>query len=164
MARKIQVLEEPILTGVDTFDRPILILHICTTNGGWGSKTSSTLARRWRSAASRWRQLPKTELVLGTAQVTLTEEEEGVYIGSLLAQEGVCRNGHTRAKDAPSMVQTEALLTSLGKARSLMASKTPYTVHVPRLGTGLARGDWNTIASAIESVFSQEDIYYYPPC
>ncbi|MBD0692701.1 macro domain-containing protein [Streptomyces sp. CBMA123] len=115
-----------------------VIAHVCNDLGGWGKGFVLALSRRWpepEAAFRRWhRERAKNDFGLGGLQ--LVQVEPYVWVANLVGQRGI-RTG--RSTGVP--VRYEAIDTGLaalgGRALELGAS-----VHMPRIGCGLAGGRW----------------------
>ena len=103
------------------------------------------ISRRWpepEAAYRRWhRERAKNDFGLGAVQ--FVQVAERVWVANLVGQRGI----RTGSKGAP--VRYDAIGTGLaavaGKAAELGAS-----VHMPRIGCGLAGGRWERVAPLIE--------------
>ncbi|MER7585420.1 macro domain-containing protein [Kitasatospora sp. NPDC097691] len=118
-----------------------VIAHVCNDLGGWGKGFVLALSRRWpepEAAFRRWhRERAKNDFGLGALQ--LVQVEPYVWVANLVGQRGI-RTG--RSSGVP--VRYEAIdtgLATLGEhALALGAS-----VHMPRIGCGLAGGRWGKV-------------------
>ncbi|MEU9859610.1 macro domain-containing protein [Streptomyces sp. NPDC047971] len=115
-----------------------IIAHVCNDLGGWGKGFVLALSRRWpepEAAYRRWhRERARNDFGLGAAQFVPVGPY--VWVANLVGQRGI-RTG--RSTGVP--VRYEAIDAALGlladKAEELGAS-----VHMPRIGCGLAGGKW----------------------
>ncbi|MFG2903864.1 macro domain-containing protein [Kitasatospora sp. NPDC048286] len=118
-----------------------VIAHVCNDLGGWGRGFVLALSRRWpepEAAYRRWhRERAKNDFGLGAVQ--LVPVDPHLWVANLVGQRGI-RTG--RSTGVP--VRYEAIdtgLTALGEhALGLGAS-----VHMPRIGCGLAGGRWERV-------------------
>ncbi|MDQ1007114.1 O-acetyl-ADP-ribose deacetylase (regulator of RNase III) [Streptomyces sp. V4I23] len=121
-----------------------VIAHVCNDIGGWGKGFVLALSRRWsepEAAYRRWhRQRAGNDFALGAAQ--FVQVGPYLWVANMVGQRGV----RTGSKGVP--VRYEAIDTALaavaGKALELSAS-----VHMPRIGCGLAGGTWSRIEPLI---------------
>ncbi|WP_086753129.1 MULTISPECIES: macro domain-containing protein [Streptomyces] len=121
-----------------------VIAHVCNDLGGWGKGFVLALSRRWpepEAAYRAWhRDRANNDFGLGAAQFV----QVGPYIrvANLIGQRGI----RTGSKGVP--VRYEAIDTSLG----LLADKVlelDASVHMPRIGCGLAGGKWSRVEPLI---------------
>ncbi|WP_031523078.1 macro domain-containing protein [Streptomyces sp. NRRL F-5123] len=116
---------------------PKVIAHVCNDLGGWGKGFVLAVSRRWaepEAAYRRWhRGRARNDFGLGAVQIV--QVERLLWVANMIGQHGM----RTGSKGAP--VRYEAIGTALGvlaeRARELGAS-----VHMPRIGCGLAGGTW----------------------
>jgi O-acetyl-ADP-ribose deacetylase (regulator of RNase III) len=117
-----------------------VIAHVCNDIGGWGKGFVLALSRRWpepEAAYRAWhRDRAHNDFGLGAAQ--FVQVDRYVWVANLVGQRGI----RTGSKGVP--VRYEAMDTALGslgdKAAELGAS-----VHMPRIGCGLAGGRWSRV-------------------
>lgn len=121
-----------------------VIAHVCNDLGGWGKGFVLALSRRWpepEAAYRAWhRDRASNDFGLGSAQ--FVQVGRHTWVANLIGQHGT----RTGSKGAP--VRYEAIDTALGlladKALELDAS-----VHMPRIGCGLAGGKWSRVEPLI---------------
>ncbi|MBL1291734.1 macro domain-containing protein [Streptomyces sp. NPDC057067] len=117
-----------------------LIVHVCNDLGGWGKGFVLAVSRRWpgpEAAYRRWhRERAGNDFGLGAAQ--FVQVEPYIWVANVVGQRGI----RTGSKGVP--VRYEAIDAGLdkvaGKAAELGAS-----VHMPRIGCGLAGGTWSRV-------------------
>ena len=106
----------------------------------WGGKGFAVAVRRkWPSVHDDFRDWARRGLRLG--DVRLTSADERVSVASMVAQSGYGPSKHPRIRYA-------ALRRALGRVAQV-ARDTGATVHMPRIGTGEARGSWNVVEELI---------------
>jgi O-acetyl-ADP-ribose deacetylase (regulator of RNase III) len=123
---------------------PRIIAHVCNDQGGWGKGFVLALSHHWpqpESAYRSWyRDRHENDFALGAVQFVQVADE--VYVANMIGQHGY-RNG----PDGPP-VRYPAIATALSavgdRAIGLRAS-----VHMPRIGCGLAGGRWEFIEPLI---------------
>ncbi|MDH6704847.1 O-acetyl-ADP-ribose deacetylase (regulator of RNase III) [Kitasatospora sp. MAA19] len=118
-----------------------VIAHVCNDLGGWGKGFVLALSRRWpepEAAFRRWhRERAGNDFGLGALQVV--QVEPYVWVANLVGQRGI-RTG--RSTGAP--VRYEAIDTALA-ALGDRAPELGASVHMPRIGCGLAGGRWERV-------------------
>ncbi|MQS13475.1 macro domain-containing protein [Streptomyces kaniharaensis] len=118
-----------------------VIAHVCNDLGGWGKGFVVAISKRWpepEAAFRRWhRERARNDFGLGALQ--LVQVEPYVWVANLVGQRGI-RTG--RSTGVPVRYEAmDAALAALGeRARELGAS-----VHMPRIGCGLAGGRWELV-------------------
>ncbi|WP_104821342.1 macro domain-containing protein [Kitasatospora sp. MMS16-BH015] len=120
---------------------PKVIVHVCNDLGGWGKGFVLALSRRWPEPEAeyrRWhRERARNDFGLGALQ--LVQVTPDTWVANLVGQRGI-RTG--RSSGAPVRYEAidRGLQTLAGQALALGAS-----VHMPRIGCGLAGGRWDRI-------------------
>ncbi|MFD6034958.1 macro domain-containing protein [Streptomyces griseoincarnatus] len=122
-----------------------VIAHVCNDIGGWGKGFVLALSRRWPEPEAAYRawHRDRTANDFGLGAVQLVQAERYVWVANMIGQRGV----RTGSKGVP--VRYEAIDTALdrlaGHALELGAS-----VHMPRIGCGLAGGRWSRVEPLVE--------------
>ncbi|WP_354641268.1 Appr-1-p processing protein [Kitasatospora camelliae] len=118
-----------------------VIAHVCNDLGGWGKGFVVALSRRWpepEAAYRRWhRERAGNDFGLGAVQ--LVQVEPRLWVANMVGQRGI-RTG--RSTGVP--VRYEAIDTALA-ALAGHALRLEASVHMPRIGCGLAGGRWERI-------------------
>lgn len=123
-----------------------IIAHVCNDIGGWGKGFVLALSRRWPEPEAAYRAWHRGRAAndFGLGAVQLVRAERYVWVANMVGQRGV----RTGSKGAP--VRYEAIDTALnrlaGPALELGAS-----VHMPRIGCGLAGGTWPRVEPLVEN-------------
>ncbi|MFE4517973.1 macro domain-containing protein [Kitasatospora sp. NPDC056783] len=122
-----------------------VIVHVCNDLGGWGKGFVLALSRRWpepEAAYRRWhRERAKNDFALGAVQ--LVPVDPHTWVANLVGQRGI-RTG--RSSGVP--VRYEAIDTGLATLGE-HALRLGASVHMPRIGCGLAGGRWEEIEPLI---------------
>ncbi|MFI8006325.1 macro domain-containing protein [Streptomyces sp. NPDC086010] len=121
-----------------------LIVHVCNDLGGWGKGFVVALSRRWpepEAAYRRWhRERAGNDFGLGAAQ--FVQVDPCVWVANVVGQRGI----RTGSKGAP--VRYEAIDAGLAEVAA-RASELGASVHMPRIGCGLAGGRWSRVEPLI---------------
>ena len=145
---------------------PAIIPHVCNNVGGWGAGFVLALNARWpepKRAYKNWHLAKCDSFKLGSVQ--FVDCEPGITVANMIGQEGIAAD-----LDGTPPVRYGAIEDALEKVRdhaySLNSWDHQVTIHMPRIGCGLAGGSWSIIEKILNEVFSQgPDIYVYdlPP-
>jgi O-acetyl-ADP-ribose deacetylase (regulator of RNase III) len=130
-----------------------MIAHICNDVGAWGKGFVLALSRRWPEPVQsfkRWyRDRVENDFALGAVQFVQVEDD--LWVANLVAQHGI------RKKEGVPPIRYQALAQCLeavaAKAKELNAS-----VHMPRIGCGLAGGEWNHMEAIISKTLCEQDV------
>lgn len=130
-----------------------VIAHVCNDAGRWGRGFVMAVSRRWPEPEReyrRWHRFGPPSFALG--QIQLVAVERDLWVANLIAQEYGWANGPPIRYG-----QLEACLVRLADAaRELGAS-----VHMPRIGCGLAGGNWDRVGPMVGRVLAGIDVTVY---
>ena len=125
-------------------DGPRVIVHICNDIGAWGAGFVLALSRRWLQPEARYRAWSQgnedTPFKLGQVQFVAVEPD--LWVANLIGQHNI-----RRLKGVPP-IRYAAVRTGLKRVAEF-AQEHGATAHMPRIGAGLAGGDWATIEAII---------------
>jgi O-acetyl-ADP-ribose deacetylase (regulator of RNase III) len=119
---------------------PKIIAHICNDLGGWGKGFVLAVSRRWKEPERDYRQWHRERAGndFGLGAVRLVPVGPGLWVANMVAQHGMKIGGNGPPIRYPAV---ESCLVTVGaEAKRLGAS-----VHMPRIGCGLAGGRWDLI-------------------
>ncbi|MFE2108540.1 macro domain-containing protein [Kitasatospora sp. NPDC059463] len=124
-----------------------VIAHVCNDLGGWGKGFVLALSNRWsepEAAYRRWhRERASNDFGLGAVQ--LVRVGESLWVANLIGQRGI-RTGRSSGPPVRYEAIDTALATLGGQALGLGAS-----VHMPRIGCGLAGGRWESVEPLVRA-------------
>ncbi|MFI9102435.1 Appr-1-p processing protein [Streptomyces fildesensis] len=125
---------------------PKAIAHVCNDLGGWGKGFVLAVSRRWPEPERRYRRWHRERAAndFGLGAVQMVQVDRLVWVANMVGQRGM----RTGSKGVP--VRYEAIDAALeklaGEAAALGAS-----VHMPRIGCGLAGGRWERIEPLVQA-------------
>jgi len=124
-----------------------VIVHICNDVGGWGKGFVVAISKRWPEPELKYRawyeQRSENAFALGAAQ--FVQVEDSVWVANLIGQRGL------RPKDGVPPIRYDAVRSGLSQVAAF-ALEHGASVHMPRIGCGLAGGTWN----AMEPLVTEE--------
>jgi O-acetyl-ADP-ribose deacetylase (regulator of RNase III) len=130
-------------TGPSTADNKI-ICHVCNDIGGWGKGFVVAISKKWsqpEAAYRAWyRDRNDNDFALGAMQ--LVRVESGIWVANMIGQHGLKREG------SKPPIRYEAIEAAL-KLVAEEAMTHSASVHMPRIGCGLAGGTWDKIEPII---------------
>jgi O-acetyl-ADP-ribose deacetylase (regulator of RNase III) len=131
-----------------------LIAHICNDLGGWGKGFVLAISKRWKAPEADYRKWHKDREDFELGAVRFVQVEPTIWVANMIGQHGM-KHG---SKGPPIRYEAvEACLEKLTeKAKELSAS-----VHMPRIGCGLAGGTWDKIEPIIERTLIAAEIPVY---
>jgi len=120
-----------------------VIVHICNDIGGWGRGFVMAISAKWKSPESKYREWAKSKTGFELGETQIVQVEEDLWIGNMIAQRGIKRSSN----GAPP-VRYESIDKCLETIRDF-ALQNNCSVHMPRIGCGLAGGQWKHIEPLI---------------
>lgn len=150
-----------------------LIIHCCNDIGAWGSGFVIAISKRWTRPELYYRNWTNhsssvyllngvqskdtSQFKLG--QIQTVQVEDDIYVINMVGQRSV-GNLTLKVLDQEYNIPPvryeairECLIRTAQVAVDLNAS-----IHCPRFGTGLAKGNWSVIENLIEDIFIKNGI------
>lgn len=133
-----------------------VICHICNDLGGWGKGFVLAISKRWPEPEKEYRLWhrgrSKNDFQLGKTK--LVQVEKYVLVANMIAQRGM----KTGSNGPPIRYEAvERCLDSL----AISVLELGASVHMPRIGCGLAGGKWEKIEEIIKRTLLSKDIDVY---
>ncbi|MEZ6062404.1 MAG: macro domain-containing protein [Planctomycetaceae bacterium] len=132
---------------------PWVIAHVCNDIGKWGRGFVVPLGKAWplaKDAYLRAMSPQQDRLPLGHCQ--FVEVADDCWVANMIAQRGV----RTKKTVVPPL-RLESLGESLAAVRTF-ATDHGASVHMPRIGTGLAGGHWSDIERLLLQTFEKSEV------
>ena len=133
-----------------------IIAHVCNDLGGWGKGFVMEISKRWSEPESQYRawhrNRSKNDFALGSVQFVPVEKY--ITIANMIGQRGVKRG----SKGVP--VRYEAIRECLMLVAE-HALETDASIHMPRIGCGLAGGKWDLVEPVIMETLVSKGILVY---
>jgi len=121
-----------------------IIVHVCNDVGGWGRGFVMALSKRWpqpeASYRAWYRGRAQNDFALGAVQFVAVAPE--LWVANLVGQEGLGRSG------GRPPIRYDAIRKGLAAVRSFAVPR-QASVHMPRIGCGLAGGKWEEVEPII---------------
>lgn len=135
------------------------IVHCCNNLGAWGSGFVVAVSKRWRKPETNYRNWALTGNDLGSdfklGEIQYVRVEPNIVVVNMIAQHGVGISG----SNIP--LRYGALYRCLNDVAMGIITDTkdvPYSIHMPRIGCGLAGGDWTQVEDIIERTLVELEI------
>lgn len=129
-----------------------IIVHVCNDVGGWGKGFVLAISRRWREPEKAYREWFKSKTGFGLGEVQLIKVEEDLWVANLVGQHKLNRD-----EDGNAPIRYEAIKHGLEKVAHF-AKEIHASVHMPRIGCGLAGGSWDRIEPLVMETLGANDI------
>lgn len=138
------------------------IVHVCNNRGGWGKGFVLAISKKWKMPEEKYREWSKKQtdvragfFELGATQIV--EVEKHLWVCNMVAQDGYASD------ENPVAIRYDALETCLLKVGT-NARIWKGSVHMPRIGCGLAGGKWEKVEPIILKTLEgiPVTVYDYP--
>jgi O-acetyl-ADP-ribose deacetylase (regulator of RNase III) len=120
-----------------------IIVHVCNDVGGWDRGFVLALSAKWEEPEANYRVWFKSKENFALGEVQFVKVEEDIWVGNMIGQ----RDTKTDKTGLPP-IRNEAVGSALQKV-ALFAIDKNASVHMPRIGCGLAGGKWEFIEPII---------------
>ena len=133
-----------------------IIAHICNNLGGWGKGFVLAVSKRWEAPEKAYRLWYRNRAKnnFGLGEIQIIQVETYLYVANMIGQKGI----KTGSQGPP--IRYEAVEACLQKLAE-HAIETGASIHMPRIGCGLAGGKWTQIEPIIESTLIAKGISVY---
>ena len=135
---------------------PAIIAHVCNDEFRWGRGFVLSLSARFPEPERAYRTTRPRPKLGETQFVSISGGT--IVVANMIAQHGVGPKNDVPPIRYPAL--ENCLATVARKAKELNAS-----VHMPRIGCGLAGGSWKVVGKLIEEQLKDVDVFVYdlPP-
>jgi O-acetyl-ADP-ribose deacetylase (regulator of RNase III) len=156
-----------------------IIAHVCNDIGGWGRGFVLSLSKKWKEPELQYRRWFQEGadmlLVPGHSDLTIGEDlklgavmfvpvayvglppfKEQTFVANMIGQHGIMPN-----EEGIPPIRDGALEECLRRVKLFADHIGGATVHMPRIGCGLAGGKWSEIEPIIERSLPDVDVYVY---
>ena len=129
-----------------------LIVHICNDIGKWGKGFVMAVSKRWPVPEQQYRQWYQSKQGFALGKVQFVQVEPDIWVANMIGQYRLGKD----AKGRPP-IRYEVVRECLHKVATY-AKEMNATVHMPRIGCGLAGGTWDKIEPLIQSALADKGI------
>jgi O-acetyl-ADP-ribose deacetylase (regulator of RNase III) len=120
-----------------------IICHVCNDIGGWGKGFVLALSKRWDEPEAAYRAWYSRGEGFALGAVQFVQVEPYIWVANLIGQRG------TKMGSSGPPVRYKAIAAGLVKVAE-KALELGASVHMPRIGCGLAGGEWAKVEPLIE--------------
>lgn len=130
-----------------------IICHICNDIGGWGAGFVLAISARWPEPERAYRDwyAGKTNQPFALGEVQFVQTEPYVWVANMIGQHGI------RGGSSGPPIRYPAVDACLAKVCE-NASELAASVHMPRIGCGLAGGKWEEIEPLIRKNLTDQGV------
>jgi O-acetyl-ADP-ribose deacetylase (regulator of RNase III) len=130
-----------------------IIVHVCNDIGGWGRGFVVALSKRWSQPEEEYRKWHQSNENFTLGEVKFVQTEKDIWIANMIGQRDIKPD-----KEGNPPVRYDAIAKALSKV-STRAKEIKATVHMPRIGCGLAGGTWDKMEPIIIKELSNQEIH-----
>lgn len=133
-----------------------ILVHVCNDLGKWGKGFVLAVSRRWKAPEQQYKLWAegKTDQKFKLGEVQFVQVQEDLWVANLIGQQGI-KTHNSKASVPP--IRYDAIRQGLQKVADFAVEK-EASIHMPRIGAGLAGGDWKKISEIIEETLVQNDL------
>lgn len=113
-----------------------IIVHICNDIGAWGKGFVLALSAKWKEPEKQYREWFRSEIHLALGQVQFVRVADDIWVANLIGQRDIRKN-----QQGLPPIRYEAVGEGLKKVGAF-AKEIQASVHMPKIGCGLAGGRW----------------------
>lgn len=132
-----------------------IIVHICNDIGRWGKGFVLALSRRWPEPETSYRAWHASDTPQELGMVQPVRVAPDTIVINMIAQQGI------RARNGVPPIRYAALETCLAKVALYAADFPEVSIHMPRIGCGLAGGEWAEVQRIIERALGDLPVFVY---
>jgi O-acetyl-ADP-ribose deacetylase (regulator of RNase III) len=134
-----------------------IICHICNDVSGWGRGFVLSLSKKWKEPEAEYRKWANGTILyrpFKLGQVQFVRVEKDIVVANMIGQHDI------RFHNGIPPIRYDAVDECLKKVAEV-ALKYKASVCCPKIGAGLAGGDWNKIEALIIENLCKKDIDVY---
>ena len=130
-----------------------IIVHVCNDVGGWGRGFVMALSRRWPEPEQCYRawHRGREERLFALGEVQFVPVGKDTWVANLIGQRNV------RTLNGVPPVRYDAIRRGLQRVAE-EALRLGASVHMPRIGCGLAGGLWEEAGKIVEEELANKGI------
>ena len=132
-----------------------IIVHICNDIGAWGKGFVMAISKRWKEPEKEYRNWFKNQDNFSLGQIQFIKVENDIWIANLIGQHKINKDENGNAP-----IRYDAIKVGLNKVAEF-AKENNATVHMPRIGCGLAGGTWDKIEPILKETLLKNEVATY---
>lgn len=132
-----------------------MITHICNDIGGWGKGFVLGISNRWKNPENEYRKWFQNSENFTLGEIQIVQVEEDIFVCNMIGQHKTITNSKGILP-----IRYEAVEKCLEKLAD-EALKLKASIHMPRIGCGLAGGKWEEIEPIVERTLMKNNVEVY---
>ncbi len=129
-----------------------IIAHVCNDVGGWGKGFVVAISNRWPEPEKQYREWFRSKENFALGEVQFVPVAADTWVANIIGQRDLKKD---KAGNPP--IRYDAVAAGLRKVGQF-AKETGASVHMPRIGCGLAGGTWEEIEPIIQMHLSDRGV------
>ena len=132
-----------------------IIAHVVNSIGKWGKGFVMAVSKRWPHTRDDYLEWYRTKN-FGLGEVQVLQVESHIWVANMVGQQGI----RTGSNGPP--IRYDALANCLEAVNHLAIKLAdPVSVHMPRIGCGLAGGKWENVEPLLDVIQCPIFVYDY---
>ena len=132
-----------------------MVVQICNDLGKWGKGFVMAVSKRWPIAREEYLAWHRNKTNFGLGEVQFISVGKYIWLANMIAQRGI----KTGSNGPP--IRYDSLEQCLEKVADMAGTFKEISIHMPRIGCGLAGGKWSKIEPLITKTLSDFEVYVY---
>ena len=133
------------------YGEPRIIVHVCNDVGAWGAGFTAALDKLSDLPRKTFLEDQEGDILGCIAVATI---DPTLFVVNMIAQSGVIGNSKYERP-----LRYSALHQCLTAVRERHANPLGASVHMPRIGCGLAGGEWKEVENFVRTTLCHHGIY-----
>lgn len=143
-----------------------VIAHIVNDEGAWGKGFVNAVSAKWAEPEAYYRKQAKFAKGFKLGEVQWVFVDLDLAVCNMIAQHGLYNPKNPvplryDALDRCLNKLAEGARAVAGMSDGSSSERHKLSVHMPRIGCGLARGDWSRVSELIAENLWDIDVYVY---
>lgn len=132
-----------------------IIVHVCNDIGGWGKGFVMAISKRWTTPEIKYREWFKSQDNFSLGQTQFVKVADDLWIANVIGQHKINKDENGNAP-----IRYDAISNGLDTVAKF-ARDNKATVHMPRIGCGLAGGTWDKVEPLLQKSLADNGIETY---
>lgn len=129
-----------------------IIVHVCNDIGAWGKGFVLAISKRWEQPEAMYRKWAKYGPDFGLGKIQFVQVESSIWVANLIGQHDI-----RKGTNSIPPIRYEAIQSGI-QLLAEFALQHHASVHMPRIGCGLAGGTWDKIEPILLEELSKKNI------
>lgn len=150
---KVKYKQGDIFEGINTIDNHKTLIHVCNNKGGWGKGFVLALSKFNRLPEQVFKNSFKNNINCSLGNIQNIDITKKLTVVNMIAQNGYKSNTNPVPLDYNALDKCMGII-----ANNIIFMKEATTIIAPKIGTGLAGGNWELIETLLIKNFTEKGI------